>query len=220
MVLRSLEDRLERLVEGVFARAFRTGLQPVEIARRLERDLGTGRTLDARGRAIGPNRFVVDLAPADYARFSQIQDSLCLEFASAVREHAEERSLGFLGRVGVTFAEEEKLVTGRFRVEASFVEGTGGNTAPAFLELTDGRRIALGDRVAVIGRMPESSVYLDDPNVSRRHAELRPDGDTYAVVDLDSTNGTRVNGGLVREHLLADGDAIGVGRHSMIFRLL
>lgn len=220
MVLRNLEDRLERLVEGVFARAFKTGLQPVEIARRLERDVDTGRTLDARGRPIAPNSFLVHLAPADYERFSQIRDSLCLEFSSAVREHAEGRGLGFLGRVGVSLAEDDQLITGRFRAESTYVEGHVVGATPAFLELDDGRRIGLGAHVAVIGRMPGSPVYLDDPNVSRRHAELRPDGDTFVLVDLGSTNGTRVNGLAVREQTLNDGDVITVGRHALTFHLL
>lgn len=220
MVLRNLEDRLERLVEGVFARAFKTGLQPVEIARRLERDVDTGRTLDARGRPIAPNSFLVHLAPADYERFSQIRDSLCIEFIGAVREHAEGRGLGFLGRVGVSLVEDNQLITGRFRAESTYVEGHVAGAAPAFLALDDGRRIGLGADVAVIGRMPESAVYLDDPNVSRRHAELRPDGDTFVLVDLGSTNGTRVNGVAVREQTLNDGDVVAVGRHALTFHLL
>ncbi len=211
---------MERLVEGAFARAFRSGLQPVEIARRLERDLDTGRTLDAKGHPIGPNRFVVHLSSPDFEKFGQIQDSLRLEFIAAVREHAQDRGLLFLGRVGVLLVEDEQLRTGRFRIDASFADGEVEGSVPAYLEVDDGQRISLGAQVAVIGRSPESGVFLDDPNVSRHHAELRPDGDSYVLVDLASTNGTWVNGVVIREHRLSSGDMIGVGQQSMTFHLL
>ena len=192
----------------------------MEIARRLQRDVDTGRTLDARGRPIAPNSFLVHLAPADFQRFSQIRDALRLEFIGAAREHAEGRGLGFLGRVGVSLVEDDQLITGRFRAEATYSEGQVAGATPAFLETSDGRKVALGAQVAIIGRIPESAVYLDDANVSRRHAELRPDGDTFVIVDLGSTNGTRVNGVAVREQTLADGDVIAVGRHTLTLHLL
>jgi pSer/pThr/pTyr-binding forkhead associated (FHA) protein len=75
----------------------------------------------------------------------------------------------------------------------------------------------LGPEPITIGRLPESTVVVNDANVSRRHAEIRRSGNEVVVVDLGSTNGTRVNGATVRERVLSDGDAIVVGTTTMRF---
>ena len=96
MVLRNFEDRLERLVEGMFARAFRSGLQPVELGRRLVKEMDASRTLDVRGRTLAPNRFVIRVSPEDQQRFAQVQQSLVQELHATVREHAAAEELTFL----------------------------------------------------------------------------------------------------------------------------
>jgi pSer/pThr/pTyr-binding forkhead associated (FHA) protein len=65
--------------------------------------------------------------------------------------------------------------------------------------------------VFTIGRLPECDIVVADPKASRRHAEIRPAGNGFLLVDLQSTNGTRVNGSVVGEHILVDGDRVGVG---------
>lgn len=219
MVLRNLEKRLEQVVEGVFARAFRSGLQPVEISRRLERQLDAERTLDPHGRQVGPNSFTVQMAPDDFARFAQITESLQLELVTAIREHAIERGIRFRGRVGVQLAADDRFATGRFHVVSAFVDGNPPGSSPAYLDLHDGRRIPLNG-LATLGRLPESTIVLDDPNSSRHHAEIRPLGDTFELVDLGSTNGSRVNGVRVDRCELSEGDVLTFGAISMVFRLL
>jgi hypothetical protein len=220
MGLSGFERRLERMVEGVFARAFRSGLQPVELGRRLVRVMDAERTLDIQGRRIVPNHFVIRLGPDDHARFDDVADALVRELAGAAREHAREERLGFLGRVGVELVLDPSLRTGRFEIDPSFSETATGGTSPARLLLPDGREITLADAPVRIGRLPECAVTLNDPNVSREHAELVPSGDTYLVHDLGSTNGTRVNGIPVRRQVLVDGDEIVVGGTSLRFLLL
>ncbi len=220
MVLRNLEDRLERLVEGTFARIFRTGLQPVEVGRRLVKLLDANRTLDVRGRAIGPNRFVVEVSPQDHERFAQIQESLISELRATVRSHAQDGNVRFMGPVLIELVEAEDLRVGMFRVDPRFDETSTEAVPPSFIELPDGRRIALGKEPATIGRLPESTVVLTDPNASRHHAELRADGDSYELVDLDSTNGSKVNGSKVHRQLLADGDLLTFGTITIAFRQL
>lgn len=95
-------------------------------------------------------------------------------------------------------------------------EGLDG-LAAASLILTDGSRIVLGNETVEIGRLPECSIALSDPNVSRRHAEIRRRGSDVVVTDLQSTNGTRVNGVPVRERVLEDGDEITVGTTAIRF---
>jgi pSer/pThr/pTyr-binding forkhead associated (FHA) protein len=77
--------------------------------------------------------------------------------------------------------------------------------------MADGTRVVLGPEPLAIGRLPESAVMINDPNASRRHAEIRRVGNDVVVVDLNSTNGTRVNGATVRERKLVDGDQIVIG---------
>ena len=83
--------------------------------------------------------------------------------------------------------------------------------------LQDGRRIDLGADVFSIGRLAECDLAVDDPLASRRHAEIRPEPDGYRLVDLGSLNGTTVNGTKVTEHLLADGDLIGIAAVAIRF---
>ena len=218
MALRDFEDRLERLVEGMFARAFRTGLQPVEIGRRLVKELDANRTLDAHSRSVAPNRFVIHLATTDHERFDKIHDSLIGELRIIVREHAIEEGLRFLGPVRLELVEDSAGTVGLFRVDTSFDE-TPPSGHHAFLDLPDGQVVGLGTEPATIGRVPESTIVLSDPNASRHHAELRLDGDSYELVDLGSTNGSKVNGADVQRRLLVDGDELTFGTIRLRFRL-
>ena len=118
----------------------------------------------------------------------------------------------------VQIYEGTRLRAGRFTVTAEVLEGEEG-LAPAEVVLPDGRRVQLGSGPLVIGRLPECGVVLSDPNVSRRHAELRRAGDSVLVTDLGSTNGTRVNGSPVREHYLTSGDEISVGSTTLVFEM-
>lgn len=208
MGLQRFERRLERLVEGAFTKAFRSGLQPVEIGRRLVRELEAGRTLGVRG-TVAPNRYDVGLSPEDHERFTGFHEALVRELEDAVREHARNEGYHFVGPVQVTIEVDERAKRGDLRVRADIVEDEHGS--PGALVLPDGRRIRLGLGPAVIGRLPDCAVALSDPQVSRRHAEVRPVADGYRIRDLGSTNGTLVNGAVVTDHHLADGDEIVVG---------
>ena len=83
--------------------------------------------------------------------------------------------------------------------------------------LPSGDRRLLGDQPFRMGRMPENDLVIADPNVSRQHAEVRPVGTTFVLVDLGSTNGTKVNGASVSQHTLRTGDNISVGATTIRF---
>jgi hypothetical protein len=216
MGLQGFERRLERMVEGVFARAFRSGLRPVELGRKVVRVMDDQRSVDVRGRAVVPNAFTVRLSAEDHEQFADIEDTLVRELCDAAREHARDERYSFMGPVSVDMVVDEKLRTGMFKVEGRLKEGPGGGGAGSLLLPTD-ERVVLGEYVVTIGRMPDCTVVLADPNVSRNHAEIRPQGDGYVVVDLGSTNGTRVNGVKVTEHELRDGDDLMFGNTRMTF---
>lgn len=217
MVLRNLESRLESAVEGLFARVFRSGLQPVEITNRLIKELDGNRQVDVRGQAIAPNFFVVRLAAADAERFEPMQESLRRDLVAAVRQHAQAEQLRFLGRVAVEFETDTKLTVGRCRVMAEFEEAVGAGTTAAYLELPDGSHLELSGGVISVGRHSDCHLVLSDPNASRYHAELRPAGDTYMAVDLQSMNGTKRNGHRITSELLQDGDEITFGTVTVRF---
>jgi hypothetical protein len=217
MGLQQFEERLERLVEGTLAKPFRNNLQPIEIGRRLTREMDLHRRVGVHG-LIAPNSFTVTLAPDDVDRFANFIDALSRELADAAREHARVEGYAFVGPVDVQVYEGTRLRPGRFVVTAEVVEGAEDGPS-AELVLPDGTRVAIGEDPVVVGRLPECDVVLNDPNVSRRHAELRRSGEGVVVTDLGSTNGTRVNGVPVRERQLASGDEITVGSTSLVFEL-
>jgi len=214
MGLQSFERRLERLVEGAFARVFRSGLQPVEIGRRLTREMDLRRTVAPRG-VLAPNAFSVLLSQADRSRFAPIEDELVKELVEVAKEHAKTEGYTFLGPVSVSIETDESLRPGTMLVAGELAPGQGTAT----LTLPDGRRVVLDQDKVTLGRLPECELAVADTNVSRRHAEVRRGAEgTWLVADLGSTNGTKVNGQKISgPHQLADGDEITVGSTSVRF---
>jgi len=217
MGLKNFERRLENAVEGVFSRVFKNGVRPIEIGRRLTREMDDHRSVDVRGRVTSPNDFVVVISNGDYESFADIANSLARELCDAAREHARDEGYVFLGPVEVEMVVDDDQRTGTFSVEARFKEGEGGVGAGSLI-LNDGSRLVLHQSVVVIGRLPECDVTIEESNVSRRHAEVHPRGTGYYIVDLGSTNGTTVNGVPVRERELRDGDQIGIGSARIVFQ--
>jgi hypothetical protein len=207
MVLSGFERRLERLVEGAFAKAFRSGLQPVELGRRIARQMDAGRTLGVRG-PVSPNRFRVELARDDAERFKPFADALARELADAAREHARDEGYLFLGPVVVELTEDAARRRGTFDVRATIEQSEASQAA--VVRLPDGRAVPL-QGVVTIGRLADCAIHLSDSQSSRRHAEVRPVPEGHLVVDLGSTNGTLVNGVAVHEHVLSHGDTITIG---------
>jgi hypothetical protein len=218
MGLQRFENRLERLVEGTLVRPFRSNLQPVEIGRRLTREMDLHRRVGVRG-LIAPNAFSVTLARPDVERFSNFLDALVRELAEAAREHARNEQYTFLGPIDVQILEGPRLRAGRFHIEAEVIEGAEG-LAPAELVMPGGSRVRVETEPVLIGRMPECQVVLSDPNVSRRHAEVLRVDEDFMVRDLGSTNGTRINGSPIKEGYLQSGDNITVGSTTLVFEML
>jgi hypothetical protein len=219
MGLQQFERRLERMVEGVFARAFRGGLQPVEIGRRLTREMDLRRTVAPKG-TLAPNEFVVVVSPSDRARFASIEDELIEELISVARDHAEVERYSFVGPVTVTMESDDQLSQGMVLVSGEMTRKEGATKAR--LLLPDGNAVTLADSPVTIGRLPDCTVVLSDPNVSRVHAEVRPvgpgGGTDYEVVDRGSTNGTKVNGlPLTGARQLSSGDTITLGATTIGF---
>jgi hypothetical protein len=158
----------------------------------------------------------VALSASDLEQFEGVQDSLARELGDAAREHARDEGYAFMGPVEVELLVDDRLHTGAFQIVGRMVEGEGGSGAGSIV-LPNGERFSLTESVISIGRHPDSNLVLADPNVSRNHAEIRPQGERYVVVDLGSTNGTRVNGIRVDTQVLQDGDEVSFGNTRMRF---
>ena len=250
-VAKSIEQRLEGLVEGFFTKVFRSGLQPVEVGRRILREMTNGKTVSVN-RIYAPNEFRVSMSSDDYAKFSQMEAGLQREFSELVIEQAKQERWNLMGIPRITFHEDESMGRGEQKVEASLTadpdapsrvytrepdRADASNTravptdtadrlglAPSGARLVvvdegggESETISITKEPVVIGRMSSNDVVLADPNVSRRHAELRRAGGRWLLVDLGSTNGTTVNGKLAREHELSHGDRLMFGSTKIRF---
>ena len=211
MGLQSLEHRLERMVDGVFFRRSKGSIRPIELGRRLVREMDDQRSVDVKGRRIVPNDFTVVLSAIDHASFNEIEDALVAELAEAAREYAREEGYHFMGPVSVQLAVDNGLRSGRFNIVSQLKQAAAGPGLGS-LVLPSGQRVDLGSATVTVGRLPECTIAINDSNISRNHAEVKAGPTAFVVNDLGSTNGTMVNGvKIVGEHRLRDGDIISFG---------
>jgi hypothetical protein len=224
-VLRNLEEKIAGLVEGTFGRVFRTEVRPVELARKLAKEMDEHRTVSV-SRTYVPNEYVVWLSPEDRAKYDGVEHEVGDELAAYLLEHARREKLALVSRPQISFETDDRLSLGEFGIQARMVRTTAddagaaaeqadhgrtmvyssadrvqeplereraGRRGRAFL-VAGGKRLAVAPGGAVIGRSRECDIVLDDANVSRRHAELRPSGSGWTIEDLGSTNGVTING--------------------------
>ena len=222
-VLDKFERGIERAVNGAFAKAFRSEVQPVELASALRREADTNAAVVARDRTLVPNAFTITLGADDHTKISEWEDSLVDELVDSVTAHARQQRYAFVGPVSVRFERDDDLDTGVFRVRGARVKGTiapatAATATPSHPVLdVDGRRYQLSGATTVIGRGSDADVVLDDAGVSRNHAQITLEGGGAVVRDLGSTNGTFVNGERANSARLTDGATITIGRTRIIF---
>jgi hypothetical protein len=255
-VLRNLESKLGGLVEGAFGRAFKSNVEPVELARKLAKEMEEAK-LASVSRTYVPNHYRIFLSPQDREHFSSYEPALRKELSDYLLEHARAQRLALTSRPAIEFMTDERLALGEFGIQAQMLsppeeeravpapvaapsQGDFGHTmvyspdraarrlepervraAPARRAVLAGlgRRTVVDESPFAIGRSRDCELTLDDPNVSRRHAELRDDGDGWRVVDLGSTNGVKVNRRRVDEAVLRSGDRITLGVTDLDFEL-
>jgi hypothetical protein len=206
MVLKKVENRLERLFERTLSRPFKNTLQPVEIGTRIVREVDLTRRLSSQG-PISPNQIRLWLGPVDAARFEGFQKALVSELEETVRQHAVSEGYSFVGPVVVEIFIDDDIKIGDLAVKTEFV---GGESQPRLIA-SDGRSFPVGEHPLIIGRSPDVAVVVNDTNVSRRHAEVWRTSEGVAVRDLQSTNGTFVNGHRISAVSLSPRDDITVG---------
>src|SRR5437763_2682845 len=218
-VLRNLEEKIAGLVEGTFSRAFRSEVRPVEIARKLAREMEEHKSFTL-SRTYVPNEYRVFLSSRDRARFADYEDALASELAGYLLEHARRERLTLLSRPVIAFETADELGLGEFGIQTrvvrppeepeepeppqappqsgrTMVYGAAGRIAEPLEEraqirqekallVRDGKRLVVGSGGATLGRSRECDVVVDDPNVSRTHAELPPGAGSWFRPDLAS----------------------------------
>ena len=249
-VLRSIEGKIEALFEGVFGRAFRTHVQPVELARKLAKEMDDHRVVSV-SRVYVPNEYAIYLSPADREQFSSYEDSLRSELQEYIAEHARRENYALTTRPRVRFETDSDLGDGVFGIATRMIEPSENGAAepvaapepgatmiykpepapepppaaapaapvaeaPPVLSL-NGTPHPLDKERIVIGRSKDSDIRTEDPNASRRHAEVRHEDGAYWLVDLDSTNGVAVNGRRTKRQRLNEGDTITIGSTDLVF---
>lgn len=241
-VLQRFEGRLDQLVNGAFARAFRSEVQPVEVAAALQRELDDRSAVVSRESTMAPNVFTVELGANDHERLTPYAQALNAEFAAMVTEHAQAQGYTLIGPVEVTMVRVGDLGTGLFRVSSTSQAGVVAQpqvrpplvaepaaspqpASPPEPALTTNARLVINDTgfplaasVVTIGRGSDAGIRIDDPGISRHHAEIRHSESGFSIIDLASTNGTLVAGERIGERALADGDEIRMGSTLMVFR--
>lgn len=253
-VLRSIEQKIEGLFEGMFGRAFRTHVQPVELARKLAKEMDEHRTISV-SRVYVPNEYSIYLSSGDREQFSGYEGSLIGELQDYLVEHARRESYAMLTPPTVLMKTDDDLSIGEFGIATRMVQPEGKRgpqldepaaqvepgatmiykaSAPQPTEAASaaelgiepdgavlsmkGRTYPLAGAKAVLGRSKDCEVQVEDANVSRRHAELRREGSTWWLVDLESTNGTELNGKRIQRAKLSDGDTITLGGTDLTFQ--
>ena len=215
-ILDSVERGLERAVNGAFARTFRSGVQPVEIASALKRELDIGAVIVDRDRVLAPNRFTVRVAPNEADRLRSIGDTLEQELRGVVSKHAQRQNYQLLGEPDVEIRADGSLTAGVVEIDASRVEGSVDWVA--VLEV-DGVRHELNRGTTTIGRGSDCGVRITDNAASRKHLEIIWDGSAGVARDLGSTNGSKINGQKFREAALVAGTVITIGQTSLRFNM-
>lgn len=233
-IIADFEDRIASTVEGLFAGAFKSPVQPVEIAKALGRAADDARVLGV-ATVYAPTAYSVALSPADDENLGAFKPTLAGELSSYLVDHARERGYLLSSRPSITFEVHDDLRLGRFRVRAALAEqpreapvevpraatpspGPAVDPTKAVLTVGDtGARVELTGDELIVGRVAESDIRITDANVSRRHAAFIRLDDGWAIVDLGSTNGTRLNGSAVERARLRDGDVVEIGLTRILY---
>jgi FHA domain-containing protein len=245
-VLRNLEAKLEAFVEGAFSRAFKSRVQPVELARKLAKEMEENQVVSISHTYV-PNEYVVFLSPRDREQFTSYEGALKKELSDYLLEHARGEGLALVTRPTVEFKTDERLGLGEFGIQAHLIQPPDAEMGEQEPQQADyghtmvysptaearrmveapsagramlvggGKRTVLSGNRLLIGRSRDCELVLDDPNVSRRHAELRRQEGAWIVADLGSTNGVKVNGRRVEHAVLKPGDEIALGLSRLTF---
>jgi len=227
-LLERFEDSLDRLVNGAFARAFKSEVQPVEIASAIQREMDDRSVIIDRQRTACPNVFQIELSHHDFDRLTTYRETLETELTTLVSAYATEQRYTLLGGAQVNLDEDDELETGIFRVRSESrakIAAADGEAPEGASEVAAGQprleasglAYPLVHAITRLGRGSEVDIRIDDPGASRNHCEIVL-GNPVVIRDLNSTNGTLVNSEAISSVDLADGAEIQIGTTLLVYR--
>lgn len=239
-LLDKFEHSMERLVEGTVGGVFRQTLQPAEIGKKLQRAM-TSNTRVSVGTTIVPNDYIVKLHPKDFSQFSDYTTALCRQMESFLAQFAGERRYTVIDRIRVSIEEDENVRRRSPEISSAIKDARSGadgsrsrmvepaDRTAAFAVARDpspssrtfqlhgisgraeGQSFTIPPGSSTIGRSSDNAFVIDAPDVSRKHAKIEFSSGRLRIYDLNSTNGTRINGDAIRISDLEPGDEITLG---------
>ena len=223
-VLDRFEKGVENVMQSAFAKTFRSGVKPVELSSALKRECDARAAVVDRQRTVVPNEYVLVLSPMDIENVQAWgDDALAREFEDALHDHADRQRYSFVGPVAVRFEQDDSLATGRYSVQSRSTRGpaapvgnSNGQSRYPLLDI-DGKRYHLTGTTTTVGRGTEADLTVDDTGVSRLHVRFERTEYGTILTDLGSTNGTFVEDQRIREVTLVDGNAITIGRTTILY---
>ena len=223
-VLDRFEKGVENVMQTAFAKTFRSGVKPVELAGALKKEADARAAVVDRNRTLIPNEYAISLSSTDLATLREWGDDvLAQELEETLQEHAARQRYSFVGPVAVTFTEDASLPTGRYAVTSRSTRGPVAPTSAKnpssrypLLDI-DGRRYHLTGVTTIVGRGSEADIVVDDTGVSRQHVKFEVTEYGTILTDLGSTNGTFVEDQRIKEVTLLDGNAITIGRTTIMY---
>lgn len=239
--LEHFERFFERLMEGSVGRIFRSPIQPAEIGRRLQKAMEANKLSTVDGLVV-PNDYIVYLNPGDMVQFADFATRLCQQMEDWLIDLADERNYGFIDQVRVQMLGSEEVQPRRISIEANIIELPNfdraehekaqrtevyrvveqtGNVPPKLLRVVEGpspeQVFVIRKPSTSIGRSVDNDVVIEMPEISRHHARIDYANGVFRIADLNSTNGTAVNGTKAKVQNIGDGDRITMGLTTLEF---
>ena len=235
-LLDNLEQRLDRIVNGSFSKAFKSEVQPVELGAALQQEIDN-RADTITGQTVVPNIFIIELGSVDHERLETYFETLSVELGALADAYSSEQRYTTVDSAHISFDLDSELETGVFRIRSTAAKRPADVIAASlvaqdvtpqvpltsftpeatpYLTSITGEDFKITKSVTNIGRGVEADIQIDDTSVSRLHCAIVL-GSEVLVRDLGSTNGTVVDGARATESILRDGSIIKVGNITLTY---
>lgn len=235
-LLDNLEQRLDQIVNGSFSKAFKSEVQPVELGAALQQEIDN-RAATINGQTVVPNIFIIELGPIDHQRLATYFNTLSIELGVLADSYTNEQRYSAVDLAHITFDLDQSLETGVFRIRSTGAMRPEGAVVPTsefqsttpqmpkeaftsaatpYLTSVTGEEFKITKSVTNVGRGIEADIQIDDTSVSRLHCSIVL-GSEVLIRDLDSTNGTVVDGTRASESVLRDGSIIKIGNITLTY---
>jgi len=213
----NFEKTLEKKVTGLFSKTFKSGLEPLEIASAIKKEMDAKASILSRERILVPNSYKVQLSPQDFERLTNLGDPLIEELSKLCSEHATKQRFQFGELLDISLSQEPSLALGQLSVVSSSKK-LEVEWVPV-LEVAGVSHTLVGAKTTV-GRDSTADIQIGDNGLSRKHFEILWDGSSAVLRDLGSTNGVKVQGSKIDQVVLLNGTAFSAGRTQFLFNVI